>query len=67
MASSKRKFLAAEEGSEVPFQYDYADSDPESPSNGLHESDSDMSINFDYNEKSSSYHVHNSIISQPDV
>ena len=46
------------------FQNDYTNSNSHSSFNYIHESDSDISINTDYNEKSSSQHVNNSIISQ---
>ena len=57
--------MHAEEALETLFQNDYTDSDSDSSSIDIHESDSNISINSDYNEIWSSQHVHNSIISQP--
>ena len=47
------------------FQNYYKHYDSDSSSHDIHEFDSDISINSDYNEKSSSQNVHNSIISKP--
>ena len=47
---SSSKFMTAEEALEAIFQNDYADSDSDSFSNIIHESDSDIYINSDYNE-----------------
>ena len=57
--------MHAEDALEALFQNDYADSDSNSSYNDTSESESDVSINSGYNEKSTSQHVHNNIISQP--
>ena len=48
VANSERKLMMAEEVLEALFQNDCADSDSISSSNGIHESDNDISINSDY-------------------
>ena len=52
MANSKRTFMTVEEALEALFQNNFADCDSNSPAYDIHESDSDISIKSDYNEKS---------------
>ena len=57
--------MSVENTLETLFQNNHTDSISDYPSNDIHESDSDISINTDCNEKLRSQHVHYSIISQP--
>ena len=63
VVNSKGKFMTAEEALEALFQYDHQDSNSDSSSKDTDESKSGFSINCDYDERSSSQHVYNSIIS----
>ena len=62
---SNMKLRTTEEALEALFQNDYANFNSSCRPNSIHKSDSNISINSDYNEKSRSQHVHNRIISKP--
>ena len=66
-ANLKIKYITAEGALEVLFQNDFSDSDSESSSYDINKNDSNLSINSDYNERSSNQPVHNSITFQPDL
>ena len=66
VAKSKRKNMTAGEASEALLQNDYAHFNSNSSYHDIHESDSYISVNSNYNDKYSTQHVHNSIISHPD-
>ena len=59
--------MTAEEVLEALFPNVYTDFNSNSFFNDIHENDSDSSINSNYNEISSSQHIHESIISQMDT
>ena len=54
LTNSKKKFMTAGKALERLFQNNYTDSDSYSSSNDIHGSNSDISINSEYNEKVSS-------------